>query len=171
MLSTRQGQQRVEEDESGAERRFSELLYAYEAPRHCFLYLLLANRPAVEDCLQETFMRAYERLRQGQPVTAPWLYTVARNRAMSELRRRRREHPDEDRLSQASIADSVGMADIGEAPSRLSPEDRAILYLVAVEGRSAPDIATILDIRLGATYTRISRAREHLRRLLGVDLA
>src|SRR5436309_2894689 len=74
----------------GAEEQLTELMTEHERPLYAFLYSVLTDRSSVQDCLQDTYMRAYECLRTGGEVQTAWLYRVGYNRAMDELRRRSR---------------------------------------------------------------------------------
>jgi RNA polymerase sigma-70 factor (ECF subfamily) len=141
----------------------------YEAPIHRFLVTMLGDPEMAADCSQDTFVRAYQQLERGQPVTGAWLYKVARNRALDELRRRGRRRRHEGELHGA-VASGPGFSVMTkEALARLSPDDRAILSLLAVDGFSVSEIAEMLGIKPSTTSMRIARARERLRRLLGED--
>jgi RNA polymerase sigma factor (sigma-70 family) len=119
--------------------------------------------------VQETFVRAYEQLRRGRDVNTQWLYKVARNAAIDELRRRRREGLDPEALEGIAIAASgEDMTSLLEAFAALAPEDRVILALVA-DGLSGEEMASRLGIRHGAVRMRLQRARERFRRLYEGD--
>jgi DNA-directed RNA polymerase specialized sigma24 family protein len=96
------------------------LMNKHEQPIYNFLLALLRDADAALDCAQDTFFRAYENLRKGKPVQAQWLYTVARNRAMDEFRRRQRVQPDLDRLEQVPIHESRDQIVAVQAGSALS---------------------------------------------------
>jgi RNA polymerase sigma-70 factor (ECF subfamily) len=57
------------------------------------------------------------------------------------------------------------MTDLNAAFAALSPDDRAVLVMCALEGLSGDEIATRLGIRSGAVRTRLHRARERFRKL------
>lgn len=152
-----------------SERQLTVLMYRYEAPLFRFLTVLLRDRDAASDCTQDTFVRAYEHLQRGRPVTSSWLYTVGRNRARDELRRRARSRRPRNLESRISASEPDEAAWIREAFAGLPPQDRAILYLLAVEGWSAEEIGRTLRLRTGTVYTRLSRARKRLRQRLGDD--
>jgi RNA polymerase sigma-70 factor (ECF subfamily) len=138
------------------------LLDRYERPLYSFLSVLLADRAAAEDCVQDTFLRAYEHLQRRRGVTGTWLYRVARNRAVDELRRRGRvqSHDAEGEIATGEVhAGDVGL----RALALLSAEDRELLYLFDVDGFSAREIGDMLGIKPGAVYVRIFRARERFR--------
>lgn len=122
------------------------------------------------DCAQDTFVRAYDNLRKGRPVNAGWLYRVARNRAMDEFRRRRRIHLDPTAL-EGLPADSTPPPEqnlaMRQAFASLEPDDRAVLYLAAVEGLSGRELAESLGIKHSAARMRLRRARERFRLAYG----
>jgi RNA polymerase sigma-70 factor (ECF subfamily) len=154
--------------ESEPRARLIELMEAYERPLFRFLFILAGDREVALDCAQETFVRAYENLRKGKPVNAQWLYRVARNLSTDEFRRRRR-HVEETALDGArveGVEPELGLA-MRQAFAHLSPDDRTVLYLVAVEGRSAAEIGAVLGINPTAVRMRVSRARERFRLAYG----
>ncbi len=143
------------------------LIDRHETRLYRFLIALLGNTDAAHDCAQDTFVRAYDNLRKGKPVTAAWLYTVARNRAMDEFRHRRRERPDADALDEFPVGGGIDSVVIRDAFAQLSPDDRTVLYLVAIEGRTPDEAAGLLGISSTAARMRVSRARQRLRLLYG----
>lgn len=144
------------------------LMDRYERPLFKFVYLIAGDADVTSDCVQETFVRAYDHLTRSKPVNASWLYKVARNLAIDEHRRRRR-YAAEGALEQIPAAGAgleLGVA-MRQAFARLTPDERTLLYLAAVEGRSAAEIAAILGIKPTAVRMRISRARERFRLAYG----
>jgi len=59
---------------------------------------------------------------------------------------------------------AADLKDVGQAIDRLNSEQREILLLVAVEGMSYREVATILELPAGTVMSRLYRARENLRR-------
>jgi RNA polymerase sigma-70 factor (ECF subfamily) len=153
-----------------AETRIIDLMDRHETPIYRFLVALTANRDAARDCTQDTFVRALEQLRRGRDVNAQWLYKVARNRAIDEFRRGRKERPD---LGMMTAIPGAGWSApeervaIAQAFAALSPGDRAALFLYSVEGMGADELAAALGIRESAVRMRLSRARERFRRAYG----
>ena len=157
------------EDDGTPEDRLGALMDRYEPALFRFLCVLLDDPDRATDCAQDTFIRAYDQLRKGRPVNAGWLYKVARNRAMDEYRRQRREAPALERLALGN-ADELSLehgAMMREAFAELEPDDRVVLYLLAVEGFSGGEIAGMLGIKPGAVRMRIHRARERFRLAYG----
>jgi len=143
------------------------LMARYEAPLSTYLSILLRHTQLTQDCLQETFLRAYQQLYRGRSVNVRWLYTVARHCAIDELRHRSRVQYDVD------PPDAIAV-DGGESPhmivallSQLADADRELLYLVDVDDLDAATIGRMLGIRPGAVRARVFRAREKFRLMYG----
>lgn len=135
------------------------------------------------DVVQNTFVKAWEQLRQRtipQSVKA-WLYTVARNTAIDELRLRKRLVPAEEERAEGAVTFSYAELDsarlsqpeavirdkelvelVWNSAQALSPEDYALLDLHLRKGLSADELATSLGVAKGALYTRLSRLRDAL---------
>jgi RNA polymerase sigma factor (sigma-70 family) len=153
----------------GAEDALVALMRRHEAALHRYVLVFSGSREIALDCVQETFVRAYEQLRRGRDVNTQWLYKVGRNAAIDELRRRGREGIDPAALEGIAIAASgEDMPSLLEAFAALAPEDRVILALVA-DGLSGEEMASRLGIRHGAVRMRLQRARERFRRLYEGD--
>jgi len=130
-----------------------------------------------DDLLQETLLKAIASLdsfREGTHLKA-WLYTILRNNFYSECRRRGREVSDPDGLIAARMAapdPQTAHTDLGDfmnATQRLSPEQREALILVLAEGRSYEEAAKICRCRVGTMKSRVSRGRDRLVKLLGLE--
>jgi RNA polymerase sigma factor (sigma-70 family) len=160
----------VQQGAGSVDEQLVELKNRYETPLCKFLSVLVGDEDVAMDCAQDTFVRAYDNLRKGKPVNAGWLYRVARNRAMDEFRRRKRVHPDpivlEQLPSDSTPAPEQNVA-MRQAFACLEPDDRAILYLAAVEGLSGRELAESLGISHNAARMRLCRARERFRLAYG----
>jgi RNA polymerase sigma-70 factor, ECF subfamily len=140
------------------------LVGQHEVSLYRYLVAFTGDREVALDCVQDTFTRAYEQLRRGKSVNIQWLYTVGRNRGIDEMRRRKREGADRDALERMEGAPiPEDMVSLQHAFGNLSPDDRAILSLAAIEGLSGEEAAARLGIRPGAVRMRLLRARERFR--------
>ncbi len=109
---------------SGDDRAFEEIFDRYAPALLRFCAHVLGSRDWGEDALQLTFVAAYEALRRGgcDGALRPWLYAIARNRCMSELRVHR-EIPDSDWVS-ADRAASDGPASLFARQEQLQRDRR-----------------------------------------------
>ena len=147
----------------------------YHARIHRFLLRLVRRTDVADDLVQETWMslaRAGQSLREDTDLAA-WLFTVARNEARSHRRwsvldvSRFVTLGDEPHASPAPGPDletEAGAAAqrLERALSELPAGHREILLLVAIEGLSHEQVATVLAIAYDAVRQRLSRARAAL---------
>ena len=130
------------------------------------------------DVVAETFLVAWRRSGEIPPggEARLWLYGVARRVLANHHRGGRRRQRLGERLRHRLAA---GVADPGdEVPQRLAVRaalarlgdlDREVLTLSAWEGLEPREIATVLEVSPAIVRTRLSRARQRLRELLGDD--
>lgn len=103
-----------------------------------------------------------------------WAYTIMTNLYRNRHRAEKR-HPSESLDGHETIAVTDQLSDTLEndrlhgALALLSPDMRAVLMLVTVEGYSYQEAAETLSIPLGTVMSRLSRARETLRQQLAAD--
>lgn len=145
------------------------LIRAHEQPIIRYLRVLLGDDDLALDCAQDTFLRAHDHLRRGRQLSSAWLYTVARNRAMDEFRRRKRVHPSGDGLDRLAADGEREAHDaaVRRVLASMRTEDREILYLHIFDRFTTEEIAAMLDIRPGAARMRLMRARDRFRELWG----
>jgi RNA polymerase sigma-70 factor (ECF subfamily) len=125
------------------------------------------------DLVQTAFARALSRLHlfaSGTDLRA-WLFTIVHNEHVNRVRREVRRGPTRslDGLEHglAVPADQlhrIEMREVSLAVERLPREQRDVIMLVAVEGHPYEEVAAMLDVPIGTVRSRLSRARESLRR-------
>jgi RNA polymerase sigma-70 factor (ECF subfamily) len=125
-----------------------------------------------EDVTQIAFMNAFRAIRRGEQPDKPraWLVTIARNvvrRRYQALARRPKEVALDPEVA-ADLADVNGptAGEIAAAIRRLPPNQRAVILLREIQGRSYAEIAEALELSLAAVETLIFRARRSLSREL-----
>jgi len=162
-------------DDAGAlaRERLIDLMNRHEHSLYRYLAMILWDEEAVRDCAQDAFVRAYEQLARGGDVNARWLYTVARNRAFDDLRRRRHlsgNMSELEGLAGQTETPTRRTRDVQEAFDQLSAEDREVLFLFIIDELSTTTIAESLDTTPSAIRMRLHRARERFRRIYGGTL-
>ena len=138
-----------------------------------YAFALTRDHAAADDLVQDTLERALRRWSVRGETARPWLLAVLHNLFVDGARARRRR-PLHCRLDGQETDIAVLPGQDGAMISRdmlaqfggLSDEHQAVLLLVAVEGLSYADVATVLDVPIGTVMSRLSRAREAFRRLL-----
>jgi RNA polymerase sigma-70 factor, ECF subfamily len=128
-----------------------------------------------DDLVQDTAERALVRasaFRQGTNLRA-WLFTILRNLYIDQYRARREIAFDDETAPWRTMeaphreVDGLVLRDVQRALYHLPLEQREMLLLVGVEELTYQEAATVLDVPIGTVMSRLSRAREHMRMLLG----
>ena len=156
-----------------------------------FATRMLDDPTAAEDVAQDTFLALYRHLDQVPPTAyRPWLYRVARNLCLDQLRRRkfklrlfRDVAPRDDQEDrEPSVEDGFGdrpdqLAETRELHGRildaiqsLPTRFREAFLLCEMQGLSYEDAAAILDCPIKTVSTRLFRARQRFKAAIG-DLA
>lgn len=165
--------------------RFTRLVLDHQRRIYRFVYGMVGVEALAEDLTQDVFLSAYKALERlpDDANEQAWLYTIARNRALQELRRRKilrwvplgrpREdgEPDDDVHEDGAppLAESVAERDrLRRAMAKVPPKDLACL-LLSIDGHSYKEVATMTRLTMPAVRARIFRARERLRQLLLAD--
>ena len=124
---------------------------------------LLGDPQEAEDAVQDAFVRYLERAPEELEKPGAWLMRVLVNNCKSRLRLAwRRVGPLPDTLPAPAMEEREVLEELFALP----PADRAVLHLYYYEGYTTDEIARITGQRPGTVRTRLSRAREKLRRLL-----
>ena len=159
---------------SGDAAAFEAIYDRYARGMLGFCMHMLGNREAAEDALQLTFVSAYKALRDGDNSISlrPWLYTIARNRCLSELRAHRDALDVDvlaaDRRLAEGLADEVQrreeLRELLEDMRRLPADQRAALVLFELGDHPQKEIAAVLGVRIEKVKALIFQAREALLR-------
>jgi len=167
----------------GDRNAFAEIVAVYQRPLYAFLGRLGLTRDAATDIAQETFVRAWRNLDQYIPERAAfstWLFSIARNLALSELARsaRARERSEGTLTGQTAfehgphddLAADQSTRKLRAALERLELTERTALALFYVRDLSLAEIAGLEGATVGAVKVRLHRARSKLRELLEDEL-
>lgn len=149
-------------------------LYAcWSADIHSYASRLLGSSDAADDVTQEVFLTAWRKGPERDPAVPvqAWLYRMANNRCIDQLRRRRLI----SWLSLSAWREQAGAFDpVGEAAATsdairrtlaaLPPRDAALLVLHSAQGLNYREIAAVLNISPTAAAAALSRARDRFAR-------
>jgi RNA polymerase sigma-70 factor, ECF subfamily len=141
--------------------------------------VLTGDTHRADDLVQDTLARAWEKRRlwrAGSDLRA-WLFTIMHNVHVNQFSMRQREYAhvslDADDgpaagweiAVRATQSDRVELSEVLAQIGRLPVEQREVLMLAAVEELRYEEIGAVLGVPIGTVMSRLSRAREKLRRM------
>ena len=183
-------QEVVRQAAAGREAAYREIIRRYQRPVYSLIFRMVRNRELAEDLAQDTFIKMLNAINSYRPEYkfSSWIFKIANNAAIDQLRRRELDTLSLDGSphavdaetieattlqigsEQESQLDEVSSKELGvqieRAIAQLRPEYRNCIILRHVDGRPYEEIAEILDLPLGTVKTYIHRARNELRVLL-----
>ncbi|HEX7879255.1 MAG TPA: sigma-70 family RNA polymerase sigma factor [Candidatus Eisenbacteria bacterium] len=161
---------------------FKELVRRHQERVFRIVHRMLRDRDQAEDVTQVTFVRAFRSLLKYKEEFPfhPWLYRIAVNASLTQIEKRKREKlVDIDLVPERFVPRPAGEESPLEVAGRRElvdrirkalpelPEEQRVVFLLRVdEGFSYDEIAQTLDIPRGTVMSRLSRAREALRKRL-----
>ncbi len=174
--------------QNGDESAFRRLLERYQDRIMNYVFRIVNDIETAKDLAQEVFIRVYLNAGRYLPGSkfAPWLYRIASNLAINEIRRKKRwrffsidnTNSDDDRSAGMDLEDTeaVGADDqiskeettrqIEMALAKIPLKYRSPLILREIEGYEYEEISQILDIPRGTVKSRLNRGRALLKTAL-----
>jgi RNA polymerase sigma factor (sigma-70 family) len=140
---------------------------------YAYLASLLGDRNLAEDVTALAFERAFRRRRlfnARRGSERAWLFGIARNAALDELRRRRRtsallgDPPADPWAEDAELEAVERRATVRAAVASLAPRERELIALKFHAGLSNPDIARVLGVSESNAGTLLHRTITKLRK-------
>src|SRR6266853_475682 len=167
---------------------FTELVEKYKQPVMNLVYRMLHDATEAEDLAQVVFLQVHKSAHRYEVSSkfSTWMFTIARNLCLNEIRRRSRHpadsldvpHPDREDQPLQQYADRKTFSPpesllhgeleqkIEEAMAELPENQRTAILLCRGEELSYEDIASVLGCSLSATKSLIHRGRETLKQKL-----
>lgn len=168
---------------NGEVKAYAVLVRKYHRQLLAFIFRLVGDAHLAEDIGQEVFLKAYTKLPDFEPERgvpfAAWLYIIARNQCISELRRRARrrtlpeEHlqhlPASGKSPEEALCKREELAALAATVADL-PEPFRTTILMSLHGASLEEIAERCGVAPATVKTRLFRARAKIKLLLKVYL-
>ena len=168
---------------------FATIVEAYENQLYTLAFRFLSSEPEAEDAVQETFLRVYMHLPRydGRFKFTTWLYRIATNVCIDRLRKRKSESsldaesydwedgrldlhdrlPSDALTPEQLLMRSETCNEVHRALCDLQPNYQTVLILRYIQDLSLQEISDILHVPITTVKTRIHRAREAMKQLLG----
>jgi len=169
----------------GDREAFASLVEKYQQPVMNFVHRTLRDETEAEDLAQNVFLQVYKSSSRYESTAkfSTWLFTIARNLCLNEIRRRSRRraesldatHPEMEDQPVHQLEDKKNFSPpesllhgeleekIAQALADLPENQRTALLLCRQDELSYEEIAKVLDCSLSATKSLIHRARETLK--------
>lgn len=165
------------------EIEFARLFEEYSAPIHNYVLRMVGDADRAADITQDTFIKAYRKLNTVTEATSTrsWLYRIATNTAIDDMRRRRMvtpmgddaptfaNRPDPRPGPEAQVMAATLDERIQRALMQLRPNHRQCLLLSDLDDMSAQQIGEVMDLSYAAVRTLLCRARGEMRRALSAE--
>jgi len=170
----------VKKSQLGDRAAFEQLVLRHQELVFSLAYKLTGNREMANDVAQEAFIRAWKAIEKfrGDSTFSTWIYRITVNTAWT-LRKKAKKHNtlnidetyepivvDEKKDPEMVAINSDLSSVLSKALNNLPVEQRIIVELKNIEGRSHKEIADYLDISVTAAKVRLHRAHQKLRQIL-----
>lgn len=171
---------------NGDQDAFGQLVLAHQNKVYTLCVHMVTNRDEAEDLAQEAFLKAWRSLSSFQEESsfATWMHRLTTNVCLDHLRKQTRrqniavavslddedsgwsEPADHSQDPQSHLEREERKRALGRALAQLPEAHRQMILMREVSGMSYQEIADALGADLGTVKSRISRARERLRKIL-----
>ncbi len=170
----------VRKSQLGDKAAFEQLVIRHQDLVFSLAYKLTGNREMANDVAQEAFIRAWKAIEKfrGDSTFSTWIYRITVNTAWT-LRKKAKKHNtlniddtyepiviDEKKDPELVAINSDLSSVLTNALDKIPIEQRIIVELKNIEGRSHKEIADYLDISVTAAKVRLHRAHQKLRQIL-----
>ena len=170
----------VRKSQLGDKAAFEQLVIRHQDLVFSLAYKLTGNREMANDVAQEAFIRAWKAIEKfrGDSTFSTWIYRITVNTAWT-LRKKAKKHNtlniddtyepiviDEKKDPELVAINSDLSSVLINALDKIPIDQRIIVELKNIEGRSHKEIADYLDISVTAAKVRLHRAHQKLRQIL-----
>jgi len=156
------------------DRDFTEIYKEYRDMIYNYMYWKTGNSEEALDLTQEVFLKIYKNLRKfrGESSLKTWIMKIATNHAnsffsRSKFRKLLSFNKSIEYLQDTKNENNGLKLEVENALLKLRKKEREIIVLYYMEGFSYKEISTLLGIPIGTVKSRLNRAKENLKKILG----
>lgn len=135
---------------------------------------LVGDREGADDLVQDTLERAVRKFHLWRPGDLrAWLFSIMHNVFVNQLKARKIAYEveiDDTIAAPISTVTSTDLMDLDRGLAAISPDQREVILLIALEDMTYAEVGRALGIPIGTVMSRLSRGREKLRRLMEGDV-
>ena len=180
----------IKQAKKGDVAAFEELVRLHEKKVYTIAYKYMSNYEDAGDITQETFIKAFQVIHtfRGESSFGTWVSRIAANKALDELRKRKKFQitslEEEIELEAGSVNKEIAAEDATPEECYLQQETgeylqnlldamreeyKVVIIMREIEGRTYEEIAESLNCSLGTVKSRLSRARNYLKEKIRQD--
>jgi RNA polymerase sigma-70 factor (ECF subfamily) len=177
-MSTTQEQNFIKKCRSGDASAFGPLIQIYRRQLFSYLFKLSGERTQAEDLFQETLIKTWKGIKKynEQQKFSSWLFTIAHNVAMDNLRKRKRDEaiidfePDEFKSESNphnELVKNENKAMIEKAVYNLSTKQKEVFYLRIYGEMTFKEISTMTNEPINTVLSHMNYSIKKIKKALG----
>ena len=171
-------EQLIERFQNGDRHAYDELVKRYKDPLYNFVFRYLNNQFAAEDIVQETMIKLFTHKHYYKPIAkfSTWIYTIAKNLALTEIRKNKRRKtesmwndqgqpidvPSNEDSLEKKVQNELAVEELNKCLDEIPENFRIAVVLRDFQELSYEEISKILEIPVGTIKSRINRGRIQL---------
>ena len=168
----------IKQFQEGDRHAFDELVKRYKDRLHNFVYRYMNNQTLAEDVVQETMIKLYTHKHYYKPIAkfSTWIYTIAKNLALTELRKNKRKRTESmwnnrgelidiksnEESLENKVQNELAVEELNKCLDEIPENFRIAVVLRDFQELSYEEISKILEIPIGTIKSRINRGRIQL---------
>jgi len=157
---------------------YNELVHRYKDRLLNFVFRYFNNREQAEDVVQDTMIKLYTHASYYKNIAkfSTWIYTIAKNNALTELRKNKRKQTVslwtnegkpidiemKDELLEQTVYNKMAVEELNKYLDEIPENFRIAVVLRDFQELSYEEISKILEIPIGTIKSRINRGRIQL---------